>query len=268
MKPGEFEELLRWLVRSFTLTTFGELDQPRPNGKAQLVLSFDDGYRDFVEVVAPILAAYRVRANQNVIPACVESSLPPHTVLARDFIATAPAQLLREVNVDGLPRVDPDRRAASAQKFATALKRLTIREQDGLMSQLRPHIERFDGFRPTPMMTLNDVAEVAAVHEVGAHSYEHATMTAETDEYTRQDVCRCRAYLAAASGYEPSVYAFPNGVARRSQAEIAHEAGFAHVLLTGHTQRGLPPWLHARHLVYGESKAETRFRATFGRSTR
>jgi peptidoglycan/xylan/chitin deacetylase (PgdA/CDA1 family) len=111
------------------------------------------------------------------------------------------------------------------------------------------------------MMTRSDVEEMSIVHEIGAHSYEHATMTTESDGYVRRDVQRCRDYFRDVFGREPSVYAFPNGVAHRAQAEIVHAAGFSHVLLTGVSITAAAPWLYSRRLIYGASPREARFRA-------
>jgi hypothetical protein len=45
------------------------------------------------------------------------------------------------------------------------------------------------------------------------------------------------------------------------QTQIVHDAGFAHVLLTGLGFGRPPGWLHSRRLVYGASRGEARFRA-------
>ena len=83
LDPHLFDELLRWLTQSFTLTTFGELsDLTHRDDKPPLILSFDDGYKDFIDVVAPILDAHSVRANQNVIPRCIESYPATHCCCA------------------------------------------------------------------------------------------------------------------------------------------------------------------------------------------
>ena len=131
------------------------------------------------------------------------------------------------------------------------------------MAHLRSYFERLDDFQPTSVMSLEEVREMAEVHEVGAHSYEHATMPAESDDYTRADVLRCQRYFSVAIGHTPSVYAFPNGVARRTQAEIVHQ-DFSAVLLTACRLTLSPTWLYSRHLVYGSTQAEVRFRALGG----
>ena len=129
------------------------------------------------------------------------------------------------------------------------------------MGEFNRHVARFDAFRATPMMTQRDVKEVAAAYEVGAHSFNHATMTMESDGYLRADVARCSEYFRTSLGLGLEIYAFPNGVARRGQTEIVREEGVTDVLLTGLEFADSPPWLHSRRLVYGGSRHEARFRA-------
>jgi peptidoglycan/xylan/chitin deacetylase (PgdA/CDA1 family) len=171
MSPALFEELINWLKPRFRIVTFAELISLPGNGKPPLILSFDDGYKDFIDTVAPILDKHGLRANQNVIPGCVESRLPPMNVVLRDFIAQAPASLLREIPLPGLPLgADSERRASSSQRASANLKGKPIAEQKAIFAELQPNIARFDGFTPTPLMTVADIIEVGAVHEIGTHS--------------------------------------------------------------------------------------------------
>lgn len=265
MKPALFEELVRWLQGSFRIVTFADLDQLAPSAKPPLILSFDDGYKDFVEVVAPILAKHRVRVNQNVIPACIESGRPPMNVVLQDFIGTAPAALLRELTISGLPEgIDPDDRVRSGNRASAALKSRPIAEQKTIFTEIERQFVRFDEFRTTPVMTLEDVREVAGAHEIGAHSFEHAGMAAETDDYLEDDLHRCRAYLQEKIGLPPRVYAFPNGSFRAGQEATVLAASFEHVLLVGNGWSNATARIHGRFGLHAVTMAEAKFRATGG----
>ena len=263
MAPRLFDELVGWLVPRFNVVTFAELASVAPNGKPPLILSFDDGYKDFIETVVPILAKHGLRANQNVVPGCVESGLPPMNVLMQDFIGQAPASLLREIPLPGLPEgADPDKRAASGLRASAALKNRPIAEQKIIFADLQPHFARLDGFAPTPLMTVSEIAEIGTVHEIGTHSFEHATMAAERDDYVAADAARCRAWHREKLGAESLIYAFPNGSAGPGHAAIVRAAGYRDVLLTGESFSSCGTHLHQRFTIYGASAAELRFRAT------
>src|SRR5438128_1432440 len=100
MHPTVFEDLLRFLSDRFEVTTFREIRQNRQR-RPLAVLSFDDGYYDFVEYAAPLLAKYGLSANQNVIPECVISGLPPWNIQLSDFLQSAPRNLINRIKLDG-----------------------------------------------------------------------------------------------------------------------------------------------------------------------
>ena len=265
MDPALFDELVGWLKRHFRIMTFAELGEFAPGAKPPLILSFDDGYKDFIEKAAPVLGKHGVKANQNIIPGCVERRRPPMNVIVQDFIGSAPAALLKEISFPGLSNaIDPDDRPASGMRASAALKSRPIVEQRALFADLEAQFARFDTFRTTPMMTVDDIREIAEEHEVGVHSFEHASMSAESDHYLADDAARCRAWFSQMLAGRPRVYAFPNGAARQGQAEIVRQAGFEHVLLVGEMFSQSERWLHPRFTMYAANAAEARFRAMGG----
>src|SRR5688572_19632058 len=75
MHPQIFEDLLVFLKENFEVVLFKDLNSANSK-KPKAVLSFDDGYYNFIEYAAPLLEKHRFRANMNVIPSCVESGEP------------------------------------------------------------------------------------------------------------------------------------------------------------------------------------------------
>jgi peptidoglycan/xylan/chitin deacetylase (PgdA/CDA1 family) len=262
LDSGIFDELIGWLAQRFHIVAFGELEAPAKPDKPQLVLSFDDGYKDFIEVAVPILDKRRIRVNHNIVPGCVESGRPPMNVELQDFIASAPAALLRETPLPGLPSgADPDRRERSCLRASAALKAKPIVEQKREFAELAPAFARFDNFRPTAMMSLEHIRQLTAAHEFGAHSFEHASMEAENDAYLRADAQKCTQFFETKLGFTPQIYAFPNGSARSEQARIVAQAGYRHVLLVGEDYSRADAWLHPRFTLHAKSSAEAHARA-------
>jgi peptidoglycan/xylan/chitin deacetylase (PgdA/CDA1 family) len=268
LHPKLFDELLSWLRSNFQIVTFSALEREEVGTKPLVILSFDDGYRDFVEVVAPILDRHGIIANQNIIPSCVESRQPPLNVLLQDFIGAAPRSLLREIPLPGLPAgADPDNRFSSGLIASAATKNRPIAEQKIILSKLAPQFARFDGFKPTPMMSLDEIRQIVTLHEIGAHSFEHATMSYEADAYVRNDARRCQDWFAVHLGNRASIYAFPNGAMRSGQDALVRDAGFSVVLLVGEAFSRPESKLHKRFTFFAATGAEARFRAVGGFAT-
>jgi peptidoglycan/xylan/chitin deacetylase (PgdA/CDA1 family) len=263
LDPKLFEALLGFLESHFEIVTFAGLDQASARGRPPLILSFDDGYRDFYEHAAPILARRGIRVNHNVIPACTESGVPPLNVVLQDFVGRAPAALVERIDVPGFAMDRPLRsRVALGNRLSAFLKEKPIAEQKALAAHLRPQLLRDPDFAPTPMMTIAELREVAEVHEIGAHSFEHANMALESDDYLREDVARCRAWFAEKLGREMTIYAFPNGSYRAAQLEIVRGAGVRHILLVDEDFSSPGASLHRRFTFDAHSEHEVRFRAT------
>jgi peptidoglycan/xylan/chitin deacetylase (PgdA/CDA1 family) len=250
------DELLGWAARHFSIVSFAELAAPARRPK--MILTFDDGYRDFVDVAMPILARHGLRATQNVIPRCVDTGLPPLNVLAADFLGKAPPERVRALELPRFDFRDPRRLWPRLDDF---LKLRPRAEQEEMAAVLLPQFFAWEDFQPTPMMDANAVREAARVHEIGCHSFDHASMAFESDDYLRQDILRCRRWYEETLGGDMRIYTFPNGSHRAEQPGIAHAAGAEHILLVGGDfGRGAGP-LWPRFGVEGVSRSELRFRA-------
>ena len=259
LDPQLFDELLAFVKREFAVVTIGELGDAA--SKPKLVLSFDDDYRDFITTAVPILKNHGLRANQNIIPRCVETGLPPLNVVAQDFVGQAPKELVAGLEVEGFSAPLDNRYGHRLSYF---LKMRPQSEQDRLAAALLPQFRRWDKFPPTPMMNVDEVKSLDG-HELGAHSFAHSSMEYESDEFVDSDVQRCAAYFRDTLGKPMTIYAFPNGSCRAGQAERVLGHGVDHVLLVGERfDRGAR--IHHRLTFDGRSASEIRYKALGGRA--
>jgi len=265
LKPKLFEELLTFLTANFEIITFADMATPSLSDRPKVILSFDDGYKDFIDVAVPILEKYKIFVNQNIIPECVEQKLPPLNVLAQDFVGTAPLSLLLNLRI---PDFDVRRfngnRFEIGLKLSAFLKSRPFGDQQKLREELLPQFYKFDGFRPTPMMSREDIRELATVHEFGAHSYSHASMEYESESFFQQDLARCRNYFRDILKMPMPIYALPNGSYRKGNIQHALDFGYSHVLLVGDRFSQCNNHIHNRFGFHAQSRREVLFRAVGG----
>jgi peptidoglycan/xylan/chitin deacetylase (PgdA/CDA1 family) len=263
--PDVFDDLVGWLKRTCLLTTFAELaDATGSDSRPFAILSFDDGYRDFIEYAMPILDRHDVRVNQNVIPGCVESGRPPWNVALLDALDREPADRLRRVRLSSgelppLGETDSDRMRWGVA-ISRVLKMRPRAEREHLLSELRDQLDIGADFDAQPMMSATEVAEVARHHEVGIHSYDHDSMEYESDDYFAEDLRRCQDWCHARLGEGARVYAFPNGSHRESQINLAVDAGITDVLLVEETMSRRGAHVHPRITADGVTLRELRMR--------
>jgi peptidoglycan/xylan/chitin deacetylase (PgdA/CDA1 family) len=265
ISPETLDGLVRWLLRRCRIATLQAIEAaPARDERPIAVLSFDDGYRDFLEYAMPVLDRHAVHAVVNVVPACVDSGLPPWNVLLAERLQGLPDERLRAIRLPGLPAGPPGRGAEARIRHAVALSRLLKmrprEERHGLVSELCAQLDDAHGGPGMPMLSRADLAEVARDHEIGLHSYDHDSMGFESDAFFRRDLHRCLDWAAAHLPVPPKVYAFPNGSARDAQVRIAREAGLRDVLLGGERPSRVGARAHPRITLFGSSDAELRLR--------
>jgi peptidoglycan/xylan/chitin deacetylase (PgdA/CDA1 family) len=264
MTPEAFETLVAYLASSCRVLTFDELSQPCDTTAPRVVLSFDDGCRDFVEYAAPILARYRLRVNHNVIVQSVETGRPPWMIRVVDALNAATPDRVRAVTVPGFPgRLDNDDEI-SKTRYGTALtahlKALRPADRVSVSRDIEALLAETDPDRLTQMMSRADVEAMAAVHELGAHSYNHETLSRLTDTEFSEDLDRCAAFFAQL-GHPMKVFAFPYGSFRAGQIQMVRGRGVEHVLLVGERPARIGQGVYTRITMYGDSNAELRLRA-------
>lgn len=260
LPPKFFQELVEFCEKNFRITTFsGLVDQP---SRPQIIFSFDDGYRDFYDFAFPILEKRKIRVNQNIIPACVESGLPPLNVIAQDFAGKAPIELLSRIDIPGFNGTVSRENARVLSKF---IKFLSAKSRAEIRSYVLEQFFSWSEFTPTPMMSLADVMEIAEIHELGAHSYEHDCLGEETDEFASDDARKCKAWFLSNLGMDPDIYAFPNGSYSERQLELIRLQGFKWLLLVEddiNNNNSIHGGCIKRFTFDAASKAELKYRAT------
>lgn len=261
--PAALDRLLAWLRPRCQMVTFGQLGHVDPSDGPVVILSFDDGYRDFIEYAAPILDRHGVAANQNVVPGCVEANRPPWNVELLDAMARVPASRLARLSVPHVT-VSTEIAEVDAHRFAEIvtgqLKRLPKAQLADALPELHRVLPEIEVAPTRPMMSVADVREIARDHEIGLHSFNHDSMEPESDEFFSDDTRRCVDWYRAALGDAPTVYAFPNGSFREPQPRLAMKQGFRHVLLVGERCCSRRGPIFERVTMFGRDDRELRAR--------
>jgi peptidoglycan/xylan/chitin deacetylase (PgdA/CDA1 family) len=271
LHPEAFAELLGWLTERARVVSLRDLplaahhDTTRP----PVVLSFDDGLKDFVDHAMPVLASFGAVANLNIIGAALETGEAPWAIALVDLLGASPPAAVMRLRVPGFADSLTEDAPSAKERYAAALtnhfKRLAPDDRDAAWAAVNTTLQAVTVERPTAMMSSDDVATAAAAgHEIGSHSYSHESMEHLDDDAFLQDLRRSRELLARAGVQDCTVYAFPNGSHRPGQSELLLAEGIRHVLLVDERPSRPEAFVHPRLTVRGDSAAELRARAAHG----
>ena len=259
---GGFCDQLDWLERWANVVPLGEslerMAAGEPLPPRAVAITFDDGYRDNLELAAPELERRGMDATFFLVPRLLERRLDPWWERAAWAVDRASAA---EVTVGDrrLPLQTPADRKAARGAVAELLKRRDRERREATLAELVDHLA------PPPR---DDLAELfldwdgardlaSRGFEIGSHSRDHCILSEETPDAQRDDLAESRAMLQEHLGVSISTVAYPNGTRRDydgATLAAARGAGYRHGITTrkGWNSPRTPPFELRRAVVYPE----------------
>jgi peptidoglycan/xylan/chitin deacetylase (PgdA/CDA1 family) len=263
MQPHVFAQLLAFVSKNFSVCSIGELANA-DSDKPLAVLSFDDGYYDFVEFALPLLRKYGLPSNMNVIPQCAISGRPIWNVQLYDFLNRAPLKQIQEIRIPGfsgeLRRDSPDAKVRFGVKLSAFLKKRPRSERVQMWESIEPLVSDTKGPQ-TRLMTTNEIRQIRSEVEVGVHSFSHESMGFEDMDFFLDDLQKCREYFDRELGLPMSIYAFPNGSFRDELLDPLRANDVKHILLVGERFADPKSDVLNRVTMHGETGSEVRMRS-------
>ncbi len=210
----------------------------RPPGRCPVVVTVDDGYRDFYEVAYPIFRDYDIPAMLFVITGFVDGGLWLWWDRLECMLAQAPNARGLAVDIGGqtllLDLHHLDGRTA-AWHAVTDLCRFMADEQkeatlDDLASVLgaslsnEPHLD----YAPVTWEQIRTMAADGML--MGAHTITHPILSRVTPERARWELAGSRDRLAEMTGAIPNWFSYPQGESVDFTPEVRDlvaEAGFS-----------------------------------------
>ena len=263
MQPSVFEEFTAYLSKHFHVCLLAELGEIKTE-KPLAVLSFDDGYYDFVEYALPIISKYGMSANLNIIPECAESGRPIWNVRLYDLLRESDVELINRIQLPGFDVRLRDNDLRTKLRYGLAISRFLKNRPRREREELWTHIEPLFNGEPkirTRMLTTDEIRQLPSCVELGVHSYSHESMGYESDDFFTADFEKCESYFLNSLNLPVSIYAFPNGSYKPSQVDLLRSRGVKHILLVDEEFAEAERDVLTRKTVYGESLAEVRTNA-------
>ncbi|HSO51373.1 MAG TPA: polysaccharide deacetylase family protein, partial [Actinomycetes bacterium] len=244
-----FEHQLRRLQRLGTIVPLApslrQLTTGQPLPPRAIALTFDDGYRDNLEVGAPVLERLGLPASFFLVPGILDGTVSPWW----ETVAWAVGNATRN-SLDWEGQALPVGGRAGGRTLELVTERLKEHDQAARGRAVAELLERLEpagepGHRRLFLDWDGARELLARGFEVGAHSMDHAILARETPAAQLTDLVESRRRLEDELGAAVEVLAYPNGSRADYDAatvDAARRAGYSHGLTarSGWNSRATP----------------------------
>lgn len=245
MSANVFEEHVRYLARNFTLRPLREvvdrLRSQRSFDSRSVVLTVDDGYRDFLEYAYPILLRYRVPATLYVVTEFADGGRWLwFDALHWLFTFAAPGRYRFEIDAEEFEFLldSPAVRNATWSKLGIRLTDTAPETQWAAISRLESILGLKLPGRPTSEYAPMTWDELRALDpeliEIGSHTCTHAVLSRCTSEQQVSEVATSKRILEQRLGRRVDAFCYPHGRAQDFTTEtesIISDCGFTNAVV-------------------------------------
>ena len=236
ISPEQFTKLLEYVTRKYTIINFELLHKNSTYSKPPLILSFDDGYYDFIEHALPILNRFGVPANHNLVNSCLSGNMTIWTQELNTIFCYLKRNGITDdqiISSKGRPFSD----CANSwfnyyQNFFNFLCGIKYSQRKAILDSLKCEYGVRSNYR---MMDWSDASKlVRAGIEIGSHSYRHDSLsTLDTEEEMQSEILNSIVEMKKKLEVEISILAPPNGLCNVSIISYAQKIGIKNILLVG-----------------------------------
>ena len=232
--PQQFEQIIHYLSKNFQFTSLEEIKTIRNPKKPLCVLTFDDGYKDFIEYALPVLVKYRAPAVQNIVVDSIETGKPFWTQRLNNI-----TNFLHSKKTTFAYTYEGEKFLYTMKNFNDFYMKLfsfLIESHSNVKNHILNEIEKmlFDfNFYDIQMMNWSDIIQCTDNNiSIGSHSLTHDTLsTIQNHEILVKEIELSKKIISENIKQAVTTFAFPNGSYNDEVLAIA-EKNYDYLLCT------------------------------------
>ena len=260
-----FRDQMRWLREHCTPIHPSELRQQAATGgrlKPPVLVTFDDGYRDYLEVASPILREFRIPAVNFISTLYADTG----ALFWWDVV-----HLAVEASTRHSVSLPYEREAIPLTRAGRTAAKLAIRRQiwsrpdaerestlDAFLDAL--DVKRADLACDRQVMTWDEIRQTTEWTTVGGHTHSHPLMSRIGTAALHDEVRTCRSRIAAEVGTAPTEFAYPAGAVTEEAKSVLRHHGFDTAYSnTQGINNGTIDWMAVRRMHVPDAAEQLRF---------
>lgn len=218
LAPAVFRQQMAWLRRNCNPVAPQDISERLTNGtngKMDVLVTFDDGYRDFFDAALPVLREFEIPAVVFLATQFVdEGGLIWTEELDWALSATRCERVSLPWNADEtLPLRNPAERRTAGQVCRKFLKEQHDDERAEWQARLLNALEVEPAARALPRQFLSwdEVRAARPLITFGGHTHRHRILSRLPAAEVEWEIEHCSRRIAAELGDAPTLFAYPNG---------------------------------------------------------
>lgn len=234
LSPEVFDSVCKYLQKKYHIIRFDEIEAYRKEKKPLLILSFDDGYYDFLEYSLPVLKKYNIPANQNLVYDSVSNNTTIWTqrlnILFNSFYESGKTNAgITLFGKEYLPGHFGDNWMRYYNFIYKSFLSLAINEREDIIHGLE---DKYDIDTSERMMNWSDISTLIGNNiEIGNHSYSHEVISTLTEPAALdREIVLSKKLLEEKIGIPVNIFSYPNGQTKPGLADFLIKSGYQYIL--------------------------------------
>ena len=211
----------------------------RPKLRNAVALTFDDGYRDFIDVVLPIIEQFGVKVLLFITPQFASGNVLPYEYLVADLIRRCPRLKIPEHGFPNIPMsVDNSTRY---NLIRLAMKEKYSEERQTTLTRLLEANGLNVGQLSVPeMLNWNDLRELDQhpLIEIGAHTMSHPVLSKIATNSAWKEIGESKRIIEEQLKNRVSCFAYPYGSNSFTNRLMVRLSGFKYGFATENGKGG------------------------------
>ncbi len=244
MDPKRFKSILKYCAKKYSVLPLLEILESKgiSSKKPAASITFDDGYKDFIDYSLPIMNELKVPSSMYVVTECISKNRPTWTYeVDYLFYHTKKLQIDWSIDTSFMSlKFQKNKFATKKELIAFCLK---FKQHLKIISHEKRRVLIEDLFRsfndvtiPTDlMMNWSDVNQVVASGvEVGSHSATHPPLATLDNIDLEEELAQSRLEYFKYTNALPQIISYPLGIYNQKVKEASMLAGYKYGLAVNH----------------------------------
>ncbi|MBI3520966.1 MAG: polysaccharide deacetylase family protein [Bacteroidetes bacterium] len=228
-----FHSLIKYYSENYSVILPDQISQK--TDKPKLIITFDDGYKDFINIALPILVHYNIPAIMNIVVQPLLTGKPFWTQKL-SYVINKKLELKENLDIEiGGQHKKFTLTPENAEKITLEIYRLLKDSATETRSIIISDLMEEAGIGPVNLlMDVNDLKLCMANNIlIGSHSYSHEILSEKTsDVILEKEVKESKIELEKIIGQAITIFASPNGELNQKILNLAKEVGYKYFLTT------------------------------------